>query len=249
MTNHYQNDISLIEKYLEEELNEKDRVRFELRLQEDADFRALFEAHKLLTTGIRANARASLRQQMEDWEKQMDEHHAGRGGRFRAWWYVAAGIALLIVGLGSFFWIDQDHSGNLVAEHFEPYPATYGAVQRSGDEPSGKLREAISLYEQGNYDKAIPVLQTIVEENPDPVIKFYLANAHQANQEPEQAIELYLGLLEGEKGLLQNQIMWYLSLCFIELQDYDSARVYLLRISNEENPYQMRAATILSKLE
>jgi tetratricopeptide (TPR) repeat protein len=71
------------------------------------------------------------------------------------------------------------------------------ASSSSAEDAMRKFEQAERLYERGEYDGAIEVLRSLLDENDDPVLWYNLGRAYEGAGEATAAIEAYERYLEG----------------------------------------------------
>jgi hypothetical protein len=102
------NDIELIERYLEDTLNEKDREAFNERIKTDNVFADTFKQRKLLQVAyIEASKRHELKKNIRSVVTDVKHKNAN----LRKVWLVAASF-IILAGIGSIFLMQSKHASN-----------------------------------------------------------------------------------------------------------------------------------------
>ena len=248
-------NIDLIEQYLAGRSSKKEKEELEKRLQEDSAFNALFEDVKKMIRGVELSARNELLNKLRETEKGLPDIAMERKPkvvRIRRLKYaiaVAATIALLI---GSVYTIlttrDDGSRENYLTNYYAPYPNIIHPVQRAEDTLMTDEELAYYYYESEQYEKALEMFLKLEEDSVySESTLFYLANIYMALGNYEEAIEKFNTLLN-DSIVFENQTRWYLSLCYLESKNFDSAEKQLEQITKSENSYNEKAVELLGKV-
>ncbi len=243
-------DIILIEKYLEGNLDAADRQAFEERLNKDDNLNKLLDEYAVLIAGVKFSGRDHMLAKFQQIEEELAEDTKVVEmvpNKRKIWYYAAASIILLCV---AFFLLKPDNtltSPELALAYFEPYPATVGSASRSTEASKELMASAMEQYEGGDYAQAAELLRNM-SEGSEEVNEFYLANAYQANGEFDKATTIYQSLIEDGK-LFQEQSSWNLVLCYLSLDQRSKAIDLLENTSFTIESYAIRAEELHKKLQ
>lgn len=141
-------------------------------------------------------------------------------------WKMAAGFLILIIAV-FLIYFNQSTSDpqQLSIKSFESYPHPYTVR----DTESSLIKDAFSAYDFGQFEKAIPLMQEITDERTEPIFDFHLAVAYLGNQEAKKAIPIFQKI-SPDLPHMQEQIYWYLGLCYLQEKEVDIAKKYFLQI-------------------
>ena len=237
-----------IDEYLNGEMDEATQSAFELQLQKDAALQQELSLQKTLRAGIKDKGNQLLKEKLKAIHKEEITQKTDtpivplyRRLPFLA---AAASIALLIA---VYFFLRQPTPGNdaLFAANYEPYQI--GLVQRGTQQEA--LTQADQLYRAGSFDQAAPVLESILEVDPNlPKVRMALAISYlEMNQDElakEQLNQIY------DNPLYTDKVQWYLALIFIRNNQIDQAQSELEKLVQDQNSnYQSRANQLLNQLK
>jgi tetratricopeptide (TPR) repeat protein len=156
--------------------------------------------------------------------------------------------ATLVVGVGAAVILSRPGPAEaLFRRHFEPYPSTQptvrGAVRENGS-------EAMALYEEGDYRRALAALEDRLARQPDDAVSRFYAGVCRLSlgQSREATLDLEQVLQMDEKEL-HAPAEWYLALAHIKSGDLVGARTHLQRIAGAGGFYQDKARALLAELE
>ena len=237
-----------IDEYLNGEMDEATQSAFELQLQEDAALQQELSLQKTLRAGIKDKGNQLLKEKLKAIHK---EEIGGKTNSTVVPLYkrfpilaAAASIALLIA-IYFFFFRSSPTGDQLFAANYEPYQI--GLVQR-GDQQEA-LTQADQLYRAGSFDQAVPVLESILDADPNlPKVRMALAISYlETNQDTlaqEQLNQVY------DNPLYADKAQWYLSLIYLKNGQEEQAKSELEKLVQDENSnYQPRAKQLLQHLK
>lgn len=259
--NFEEQDIVMIERYLEGNLEEQERVAFDQRLKTDEEFQQWVTHMESMVNGIKYTGRKNVMKQLAELEANLPEVQlleeeqeesnivAMKPNKFRYWAAAAAAIALVLIS--SLFLLtynsgqsDQD----LFTAYYEPYS---GDLSRSGDEDLVDKRErAYFAYGQGQHERAIPLFEEVIDQEPTSKLRFYLGNAYLSVGEAEKAAQQFKEVLRDSDYPLQDQSRWYLALSYLKAEKLDMAQTTLEEITGTPGSfYYNKAQELLAQIK
>ncbi len=236
-------DIELIERYLDQDLHDQELSVFENRLRDDAAFNRAVEEFKLIFQGIKAEAQSTLIQDMQAWDQTLgDVNTVSAPSKIRTlatkyWNYASAAVVLLAMVLRVNFGVMQ---------HF--VPAVDLLSYRSDDTSSMlTMQEGLALgyYTNEQYRKAIKVFEEIEPKNE--VVWFYLGNCYLEKKKFKKALECFEQDILIDNPIYRHDAIWYSSLCYVALRQNKEAHRNLKIIEQSQGKNSERAKVLLSK--
>lgn len=241
-------DTQSIEKYCEDALDATERKAFELRLEKDSEFAALYEQYLQLTNGIEKLGRYETLQYLNKIEKDLPKVKIGKSKSLinKQWMAIAASILVL---LSLSLLLDKGQSNtDLYQEYHQAYPLLLENTVRGEIKKDNSAKsKAYEAYAAGAYQKAIKLFDSQTQEMSD-TDRFYKANALLANQQSEEALLLFKDISE-HSPLFDKQARWYIGLCYLELNQTENALTLFSEIANSTDSYKHKAKDILAKLQ
>lgn len=211
---------TLLEKYIQGELTEKEWREFDALLKEDSDFKSDVDFHTDLKRVAEAEDDDYFKEMLSDFEAQARTENSIKK-RFPTKWLVAASIAL-IAGLAYFFTVDSSASTqDLFVSNFEPYRNVVHPIVR-GEEGQTKKTNAFAAYQTGDYETALPLLDELYTNTKEPYYLFYRANALIELNRAKEAVPLLQQHLKTNDTLVKNS-PWYLAMAYLQLDDKENA--------------------------
>lgn len=251
MMNKQKNNMELIDQYLKDHLSPEDREDFEDHLKNDPEFRQGFEQHKTLVDGIKLHGRKTLRNKMKGWDDEMialnDGINNGKKLHSFRWYYAAAAITFLIVSLAIIYSNLDSGYEKVLAAHYQPY--IYIPDAQRGEGRASDPNESIFMsYDRGEYKQTITSINEIDEADRTDIMNFLLANSYQAEKEYQNAIQVYEKIIESKSFYLSGA-QWYVSLCYLSINQPDKAVPILNELKNSNSSYAPKSKELLMELE
>ncbi|NNE76307.1 MAG: hypothetical protein HKN31_04460 [Pricia sp.] len=237
---------TLLEKYIQGELTENERVEFDSLVEKDADFLKEVAFHTNLKKVIEAEDDAVFREMVSDFESEARTETTKRK-RFPTKWLVAASIAL-IAGLTYFLPLNTTTSPQeLYAQNFEPYRNVVHPITR-GEADQDEKTKAFMAYQNGKYEEALPMFTELYNDTEESYFLFYKANALIQLNRAREAIPILQAHLQ-RKGELSDKTTWYLAMAYLQLGDKENAKIMLDDVIENGNYKVESAQQILKDLE
>jgi hypothetical protein len=236
---------ALIHKYIHQTLTDQERVELEKLLENDPEFKAIFELEKDLHTGLIDTGEEDLKQQLVDFENQDVEEQQETSFPFFLKYAIAACVIIGLSVYGSKFFIDTTNTDDLFAQNFEVYQNIVQPIERgSGLETTQE--EAFFKYETKKYKEAVEAFQAEFSKTQEPYYLFYTANAYLALGDTKQAIPL-LEKHQKFKDDFYEKSRWYLALAYIK--DKNKKSIPLLEeISASQEDHHKDAKALLKTI-
>lgn len=223
-----------IQAYLDGELQPEDRAAFEKELADNPALREELqlqeEAHLLLKHGVREQSRREVS------DLFAEEFPETRKPSAFPWFRVAAAVLVLAVSipLGIFFFKGPSHS-DLFDSYFQPMEDRITTM--GGPSAVDVFQKGLSAYNQEEFTSAIEWFDKV--PSGDSLYDYallYSGNARLAQGKAKKALEEFMRIKEEKGGFPAEARTWYLALCYLKLEQADSARVLLDQIIGTEGP-------------
>jgi hypothetical protein len=246
--------IELIEKYLEKTATEQEVKEFGKLHSENEDFRNLYKITQAEIAAIKNTARKEFLDELKRIDSKLPEIKLSRPFPQRKvkWigWSIAAaacmtGMILLVT------YLRPDNAKNedqIYAVYYQPYRNLITSYNRSDEKATTLKEQAMSSYTEGNYNKAIEQFMEIKASEQDAAIHFYLANAYMATGKMDEARANFLWVLKADI-LFVDQTKWFLALSYIKTNQLNEAKKLLFELTNHENAYKKRATEIFNTMQ
>jgi len=240
-----ESDITLVERYVDAELDDVGMQEVSSRLETDEPFKALVDREQLLIQVIRYQGHHDKLQYLKRMERHLLHNvHRASPSSLRPWHYqVAAAVALII----AIAWLSVPEDPNkLFRAYFKPYPNAFEPGVRSLHEGTQR-RQALQAYELGDYETAVGGLQQSYNDHPEPGLLLLLGNANLTLGHVQEAEENFILLIKNYDDL-DLQAKWYLSLCYLKNGDLERAKNMLKELGETEISYASKAKELFEKV-
>ncbi len=268
------NDRLLIEKHLDNALNDAEKTLFNQRL-EDADFK---QEVALYTQAVQSvyrlgddKIKAMLVKEQHKLEKkavatvaEAPQYKPLKMVFLRQKMALAASF-LLLISVGLWFLVGQNPpktNGNeqVFQDAFTPHDnLTYRSersAKRGGSDEKAKeklsnLQKAFVCYDGKEYGKALQFfdLPDVVQQFPNDSLNLYKAVCFLALNKPDQALISLKTVENNPNSALHEASQWYLALTYVKINDTPKAKELLIALQHrEENGYAKKASKLLGEL-
>ncbi|MEL6305031.1 MAG: hypothetical protein AAFQ20_09605 [Bacteroidota bacterium] len=234
----------LVDKYLQNQLNEEEQILFDRLLKEDAEFRNEVQFMEDIQAVSQQEDELNFREQLSDFEKESNKQ---RGAGNYTKWLVAASV-VLVASLSYVFWPKpQESMEQIFVEHFEPYRNVIQPVVRGEEQQKNEKQLAFQYYEQRKYDKAIGLFDKLYGSSNEPYYLFYKANALIQLNRANEAIPLLEAHLK-TKDTLAEKSPWYLAMAYLKMNDKNNTKKWLKLVVKQQKYKADTAQKLLSSL-
>jgi tetratricopeptide (TPR) repeat protein len=242
-------DIALIDQYLNGELAENEDIAFRQRLADDKDFAQLFEDVRYLQKGLERAELEKAWKVIQETEVSIDDTAPTRATTFRwkVWVPVAASATLIAVAVW-FLLLTNTTPQKLYAAYFEVYPNVEAPIYRDSSAQADSLTAkdmAFRRYADEDYDMAIELFESI--QKPDEGTLFYLGMSYLAKGEAAKAAAIWEPLSK-EAEDYKTQVQWYLALAWLKLDEDEKAKKLFEILAESGTAYEERSRAILKAL-
>jgi TolA-binding protein len=249
-------DITLVERYFDAELNEDELKNFNARITQDDTFKALVHREKIIIGAIRNQGLIDNLQYLKTIEEKLEhEHPTMQTSRIKPWHYYAAAACIVLVLAVKFLLPSQQTSSDeLFAAYFTPYSNVFEPTvrsaepQKSADQSAEKRSEAFQAYERGEYQRASILFTQLLKEQNESSVLFLLGNSNLMIGKVREAQENFVTLIRDFDDL-DLQAKWYLSLSYLKSGDTENARKILKELGETEVSYASKAKELLEKVD
>lgn len=245
-----ENDILLIEKYIDEELTESDRELVRSRMKDD-----FFSGELKFQVTV---ARAFRKMHEHELKNELKGHlrHYNKGTRVIskplpwATIYWAAAISAIVVA--SFLVLLQSDKNvaadTLFTAYYKAYPAAI--VTRGHSHDLNNL--AFQKYHNGEYATAAPLLAKLIEEGNDSYnesfLQLLLGNCYLNLHQVDKASTVFQKVMASDEKILAQHAHWYYTLALLKNHNLPQVLVELDNMINSNSIYSKQAQKLKEDL-
>ena len=231
-----------IQKYLQNQLSEKEHSDFLSMMENDSAFKEEVQMISDLYQVNRKEELIHIRSVLEEAEGEIEKKKSVKN----IWKRLLLGF-LLIAIIVSLYFISKGSPGEtaIYASFYKTPTNTYFPVVRDGTTTNQALFEAFLAYEQNNFKKASDLFIELSDYNSNPEIQYYNAISLIELGNEEEA-KSKLEAITTEDDYLKDEILWYSALLALKMGQKEEAKSLL----NDENidQKQLKWRSLLKKL-
>ncbi len=239
--------LQLIEDYLTERLNDRDRIKFEERLKNDDTFRKEFEFQKNIEVVLGDQQKNKLFDTVQTVENQYFKKKEPKILKIKRYLPYAAMIiavlSLLAIGFNS---MNKSTPDQLFAEYYAPYE-TYSKTRSTEKQTTSTFEDGLQFYELKQYDKALGVFDKLNTNDSTPAISFYSGICHLELNNHKKAITL-LTPVANQQNNFRMQASWYLAMANLKNNKPTKAKQLLEDLAKKPGRYKQNAIEVLKQL-
>ena len=247
-------DRHILQKYLDNELSEKELARFEQELSASPDMMAEMGLYKEVDEAIADTEVLDFRAQLNDLREETRRSESGkRVFRFtRPWHYAASAALALLVAIGLATVLGRPLSNSdLFAKYMKPYELVL--TNRSVDNEAIQLwmNKAQGYFLNGEFEQAIDCFDEVLSLNSNKMeADFYMGVSYMEIEQHQEASESFTRVIAHDDNLYVQKAEWYLAGCLLAMDNTDLARRKLAKIaSTSSHYYKDDAAKILKRMK
>ena len=247
-------DRHILQKYLDNELSEKELARFEQELNASPELLVDLDLYKEVDEAIADTEVLDFRAQLTDLREETRRTETGkRVFRFtRPWHYAASAALALLVAIGLATVLGRPLSNNdLFAKYMKPYELVL--TNRSADNEVITLwmSRAQEHFLKGEFEAAIDCFDEVLFLNPNKMeADFYMGMSNMEIEQFLEASESFTRVVEHDDNLYIQKAEWFLAGCLLAMEETDQARRKLASIANSSNHFHKDdAAKILKRMK
>ena len=221
--------------YLEGEMNEEERKRLEMDLEEDAALKKAFDTARTTYSLLKADRRMQLQEEWTSVSKRAASPHPLRLGTFPRWvgYAVAAGILLLLL----FFWqVDflQSSSSQLALTAFAPYPAPTTLRSEADSLPPTALAIGYQKYQSRDYAGALALLDTTgLAPHQQIEVLLYRGISFMGKKDYTSARDAFGAAWQQNPKANNEVLQWYQALNYLLMDQEANARPILQQLADQ----------------
>lgn len=230
-----ENELELIENYLNQNLTKDELNKFENRMRSDAEFSRKVEDVRSMLDGIET---AVFRDKLESFHTSLNDNEVvntnSTNKRQSSFPFAKYMIAASVMVIGVFWFLTNSNgSDQLFEDHFHPDP---GLPTTMGTNANFKFLEGMVDYKLGDYKMAIDKWQLLLKENPESdTLNYFLGIAHLAELDDQKAIEFLNKTLQSQESSFASEAYYYKALALIKSGDIEKAKEVLLKSDHEKS--------------
>ena len=245
-------NLEMIEKYIDDELEEKELNEFKDLLSTNSEIKKDYELSLEINNSIIEEDVMQLRETL-DFMYNNEPKVKRVPGSFtkRKLYYAAASLALLVAtgGLMHKLTNPELNSTAVFEKYYQPYEVT--VTYRSGNmEVDRVFLSALQKYEEQDFEKAMLLFEEVLEiRKNDMAVNLYSGITYMEEEEYQNASNSFNEIIENNNNLFVEHAKWYLALCYVVTEEYHHAENLLNELSSESTYYKKDARQMLKDIQ
>jgi cytochrome c-type biogenesis protein CcmH/NrfG len=238
-----------IDEYLLGHLDPEAAQKVETEISANPDLQEQLDMEKEFVKGFTLVGQEQLRKRLDNIEKELDmESDKASHSKNSIAYYLAVAASIAAIVLFAYLLLSRGPDTEKVfANFYEPYPVSFST--RAGDTDE-QLLEIGKLYENQQYEAAIPKLAALLKERPeDGQLHLALGISYLEIDDLEAAQNVFQNIRAEGIQLYNDLAVWYLALALIKADELDKARMWLQVLAdNPEADRRVEAQELLLEL-
>ena len=247
-------DRHILQKYLDNDLSEKELSRFEQELNASPELLVDLDLYKEVDEAIADTEVLDFRAQLTDLREETRRSETGkRVFRFtRPWHYAASAALALLVAIGLATVLGRPLSNNdLFAKYMKPYELVLTNRSVDNEVTTLWMGRAQEHYLKGEFELAIDCFDEVLFLNSNKMeADFYMGMSNMEIKQFVEASESFTKVIAHDDNLYIQKAEWFLAGCLLAMEETDQARRKLASIASSSNHfYKDDAAKILKRMK
>ena len=220
-TNISQELLESVEKYLNNTLSADELKKFETQLEEDSNFKSQVEDIKTFLLAIESQ---SLKEKLDVFHKDVTKTipQESVSKVYTLNFKKLAVAAVIIISVGSFWFLNQNSNTKLYANYFTPDP---GLATTMSQNSNFEFYDAMVNYKQEKYQIAIEKWKKIYNTKPEnDTLNYFLGVAYMANKNESAAIKYLENVTALVNTNFKNDAYYYLGLAYLKNDNLELAK-------------------------
>jgi len=235
-----------IDAYLRGELNEADKQQFEETAEQDEELARELAFRKLTLEHLELLEDRKIADQVQAVHQAEIKQRQGRAKVKRLRFLAMAAAILLLLSFAWWLWPSAVAPDALYAEYYAPYELPFGNRNEMD-----ALTEAGVYYQSGDYEQAVPAFRELLAQDPSrSKVTFALGISQMELQQWPEASAHFQQLIEQDDPLYAGLARWYLSLCYLKMDNTASAVTQLETLADDTGAvFQEEASQLLKAIK
>jgi predicted Zn-dependent protease len=237
--------LELFEAYLNDELNKIDRIAFEEKLVNDMLFKEDFNLYQSInnTLASRFNNREAEKELRSTFNSIQNSNKTTKKviPLFSMKKILVAASIALLVTLSVF-----NYNSKPSFNDYNSYDNLSLTVRGDNDIEKQLLEK---YFNNRQFSKALPLFEDLLKDNPnDNKLTLYKALALLETGNTNKSLVLFDKLIQGGNKLYKDNALWYKSLAYLKMKDYNACKKTLQKL-NQNSDYYNEAQELSKSLE
>ena len=210
-----QEELELIDKYLNKQLPESELAAFEKKLADDETWRDKVDQIRFMSIGIQES---TLSAKLNNFHSLLNVEANGKTQKSIEinWGKRLAVAASTILVVGTLSWLlffKKTVNEQLFANYYQADP---GLPTLMGVSDNYEFDKAMVDYKMGDYDKALKTWEGLLKDNANnDTLNYFIASAHLADNNPESSLAFFDKVIGSTNSVFLQDAQWYKALILL----------------------------------
>jgi hypothetical protein len=222
-----------IERYLDGEMTDQERLAFEQRLTTEPLLKQEYDVLSSVIKQVQNSKRDELKSLLQKADLELDDKPVSQPKGILFWRYAIAASITLMIGLSVFYYYNSkvDNREKLVAAYWKK---DNGLPVLMDEKSNASLDNAMTAYKGGNYDYAFSQFEALTQT--DTVLYYEGLCSFELKKDATTYIK---PLAENNRSVFQSKAKYYLLLLYIKADKKQDA-INLLNelLKDTDHPYR-----------
>ncbi len=212
--------LEFVERCLNKTASNEELKKFEHKLKNDQEFKAQVADIKTLLFGIESQV---LKEKLDDFHEELVDVPSSKTVPVKSIYFRKIAVAaILIIALGSFWFLSQNTNDKLYAKYFIPDP---GLATTMSENANFEFYDAMVNYKQEDYKTAINKWNELLKTKPEnDTLNYFIGVAHLADKSENQSIQFLEKVTSTTKSVFKNEAYYYLALAYLKADNVELAK-------------------------
>jgi tetratricopeptide (TPR) repeat protein len=244
-----EDDINLIDNYLDDNLRQEEKALFELKMNEKY-FSDELKLRASIVKGIKEFNRNELKAELSGYLSDRVKIKSKNRSKSINYLSIAAAIVIFLV---SSLWIllhnkNRDTPDEIFAAYYKPYPVAI--TTRSGQE---NLIPAFEKYQENHYKEAVVLLERISSEEKknvgNPFLQLIMGNCYLKMDRFDKATIAFQNVIDSNDLVLKQHAEWYMALTLLKSNRVGESLAILDQIKAARSIYSKNAESLIKRIK
>jgi tetratricopeptide (TPR) repeat protein len=246
-----------VDRYLDGVMSVDEQFWFEKELQHDADLQEEVKLQKNLQKMLAEKEVLELESELDviyqqtyhPWKTTISSVSRNIKESLTKYTVVAASIALIIIMSVTFFSRRGSTNADIYNAHFQPAEISM-IFRASAEEVNSDLRNAMTMYENKEYGKAIQLFEKVLAEDKSRIgLNLYSGISHMEIEEYAEANKSFQKVIDHQANAFIESAEWYLGLCYLKTNENEKATEVFEEIVERDGYFKKDARKIIKELQ
>ena len=222
-----------IERYLDGEMTDQEKLAFEQRLTNEPLLKQEYDVLNSVVNQVQNSKREELKSLLQKADLELDDKPINRPSGVLFWRYAIAASITLMISLSIFYYYNSkvDNREKLVAAYWQK---DKGLPVLMDENSNASLDNAMTAYKSGNYDYAFSQLEALTQT--DTVLYYEGLCSFELKKDATTYIK---PVAENSSSVFQAKAKYYLLLLYIKAdKKVDAVKLLNELLKETEHPYR-----------